>query len=121
MNFSSSEKLKKRGGKVEGKSISTVTLNQHPSHDLPNRPRATPSTLPSTTSTTILPLIQIFAFTPIKNILLPTHITITLDFIIRTAKETRVRASDRYFAAASSAGTESVVLGRASVEGAAAA
>ncbi len=88
-----------------------VSNHQSLTH-LPNRPRAPPTTLPSTT-TAILPLIKIT--------LLSTQKTLTLGFIVRAAEETRVRASDRYFAAAGSAGTESVALGRAGVEGAAAA
>jgi hypothetical protein len=95
-----------------GRSISTDPSNHQPSNHLPNRPRALPSALPSTT-TTILPLIKIT--------LLSTQKTLPLDLIVRAAKETRVRASDRYFAPAHSAGTEGVALGRAGVEGAAAA
>jgi hypothetical protein len=101
-----------------GRSISTDTSKQQTITHLPTRLRA-----PS--STTILPppiLTRILALLHVKIIsFFLAQKTLTLDFIVRAAKETRIRASDRYFATAGSAGTESVALGRAAVEGAAAA
>lgn len=102
-----------------GRSISTDTPNQQPSLHLLNRPRSLPPTLPSTT--TIVPLIHTLVLALVKKIILSTQKTLTLDFIVRAAKETRIRAADRCFTTAGSSGTESVALGRAGVEGAAAA
>jgi hypothetical protein len=99
-----------------GRSISTDTSNQQTITHLPTHPRAPSSTtiLPPPILTRILTL-----FVNITSLLAQS--TLPLNFIVRAAEETRIRASDRYFAAAGSAGTESVALGRAAVEGAAAA